>query len=438
MNRETTYSIISIFLLIGSIVYTLVVDNLLSLANVHFYFYLFLIVFGVFYRKAIRLDTIWIVGFVFIVLSEMLLLPNEPSLIRSSKYIIIGCNLLLIGYNVNFNPKQLLVEKREYVIRSRGFFFFILIVLYALYLIQGIPYAIISLRYGRYAAKMMTSSTLFSSFIGNLSYLLPAFFAFYYKEKKHGLLLSLLWSIPVFVVLICIGSRFPFLFSVCGFVISRGVLSMYTFKMRDIKVVIIIILIVFGVSNFMKQMRTHGLQEMESENKEYNVGYLSQKAATKMSPEGVIYMNAILHDHCKAHGYLYGKNSSFIFYFWIPRSLWKNKPEMLGKWLPNKYQNVSEGHSASVGIWGELYVDFGYLSLLVIFVLGILLKKLDSICQYISLYKGGSISIIFVSLVFPYVFFSARSPITSFIVTIISLSIFVLIRKVAFKKIIES
>ena len=316
-------------------------------------------------------------------------------------------------------------------------FFFLLIVLYSLYLIQEIPHALLSIQYGRQAAGLMVTSSLFTSIIGNMSILLPALFAFYYKNRKGGFVLALFWSLPIFAVLIGIGSRFPFLFSVCGFVISNGLISFYCFKKRDIIVLFIMVVIVFGLSAMMKEIRVHGIDNMESNETEYDIGLFSQKAASKMSPEGVVYMNTILYDHCKSNGFLYGKNSSFIFYFWVPRSIWKNKPEMLGKWLPQKYQNVSEGHSASLGIWGELYVDFGYLSLLVMFVLGILLKKLDNICQFISLYKGHTISIIFVSLVFPFVFFSARSPITAFITTTMSLSIYVIIRRIAFQKTIK-
>jgi len=65
----------------------------------------------------------------------------------------------------------------------------------------------------------------------------------------------------------------------------------------------------------------------------------------------------------KYHLFLYGDSLIKPFIFWIPRSIWEDKPEGLTTFLPKLFYGTSRGSEYSTGmtITGEFYVNFGLL-----------------------------------------------------------------------------
>ena len=131
------------------------------------------------------------------------------------------------------------------------------------------------------------------------------------------------------------------------------------------------------------------------------------------SSEGIIDMTSLVFNHLNLNDYTYGASTSFILYFWVPRTIWPNKPTMLGNWLIRKYRGgFSDAHSASFGFTGDLLLDFGpYLSQFILFFIGRLLVKAEN---YKNLsFSSGNFSIVMGAMFYPYVFFFVRSPITA-------------------------
>ena len=156
------------------------------------------------------------------------------------------------------------------------------------------------------------------------------------------------------------------------------------------------------------------------------VGYMGYGIAKNIlsfgSNEGVVDMTALLIKHFNTNPHLYGESSSFLLYFWIPRSFWPNKPTMLGNWFIREYRSgFSEGHSASFGFTGDLYADFGYFSLFFIFILGILLKRAENFKD--KAINSNNFNIILGAMLYPFVFFFVRSPVTS-IITFLSIILY--------------
>ena len=153
-----------------------------------------------------------------------------------------------------------------------------------------------------------------------------------------------------------------------------------------------------------------------NKNQSYASDQLSfaSSVANLMSPEKVIYHNAIMFEYFESNNHLYGKSISFVIYFWVPRSIWPNKPTMLGYWLIREYSNEDYGDflSASFGFTGEIFADFGFVGALILCLfLGIGLKRLET---YNLHYRNSTqFNSVLVAMFYPYVFFAVRDPITS-------------------------
>ena len=210
------------------------------------------------------------------------------------------------------------------------------------------------------------------------------------------------------------GTRFPLLFSVLGFVvvIQAKILKKVNFKTYAYAIILVIALLSLTV--VMKELRTGGNTEIKTSflNKEIEDFSLPKYVSSFMSPEGVIDMTSLMFNYFRKNDHLYGESSSFILYFWVPRQFWSEKPEMLGYWFIREYrQGFSSGHSASFGFTGDFYADFGWFSLIPVFFIGWLLQRGERFKN--KTFKNGGFEIIIGAMIFPYVFFSVRSPITA-------------------------
>ena len=430
-----------LFLNLFLFVFTLVSDNTLPISEVNFYVLFGIILLDYFDKKSLSLFQVWLVGFIFIILSEAILIEPGANILQAVKYLIIANQLIIFGY---FVPVKFNKFRSSFVLLNRvkasRWTPYVLIMLVVAYVIYALPGALLSYSLGRNAAASILwedRNLILSSFFGGLGYVLPSIIAYYYKEirKNKSILVPLLLSIPIFVVLFVGGTRFPLLFSFGGFLIVTQAKSTGRITLNP-KLIGFLLLLVAS-SFLMGQFRSGGLAGFESITEEtVSETRLSKRIATEMSPEGVVDMTALSMTYFENNPHTYGKSILFLTYFWVPRAIWPDKPTMLGHWLIREYRTgFSEGHSSSFGFTGELFADFGYLSLIVVFLLGMALNWADQFRAY-QLSQPQSYKKILVGMIFSYVFFFVRSPITATTTFLGILLVYYLIRKLLFKKLV--
>lgn len=419
----------------------LLLNDYYSLSVFYFYTLSTVVLFDILVRKKITLLHIWNIAFVFIILSEVFTkgISSDAYILKALKFLVLANNLIYVGY-ISKNDTNFHASLQQAInVKSNTFtkyFLILLVVIYTAFTIKG---AINAFLFGRNVSvsTLDSDSYIFVALIINsLGLVLPAFIAYYYVNiRKRGLLMPLILSSPVFIILFFGGTRFYLLFSFLGFMIT--ILSEYSYgiSIKKAFMVGITIIILMSLSSLMKEFRVSGSRgpNKHIENPQAFNGfpeYLSQF----MSPEGVVDMTSLMFRHFEKNDFLYGKSSSFILYFWIPRAIWPDKPTMLGHWLIRKYRSgFSIGQSTSFGFSGELYADFGLLSLFFVFLLGRLLKLADDYKEWA--FNTGGYQIIVGSMLFPYVFFFVRSPITATQVFLGILFFYIVIKKLIFKAI---
>lgn len=426
------------FLTLFLLFFTLFDNNILAISEVNLVFLSVLIVLDYYDKKSLSLFQVWLVGFIFIILSEAILIEPRENILEAVKFLLIANYLMILGYLM---PVKLKRQNKAYRliprVKASDQTAFILILLVVSYVVYALPGAILAYRLGRNAAAgiLYTDRNLIlSTFFNGLALLLPSIIVFYYKEirKKKSLLIPLLISMPVFVILFVGGSRFPLLFSFGGFLIISQARSAGRITL-NLKLIGFLLLLVTS-SFLMGQFRSGGLAGFQSGAKEtVTETRLSKRIASEMSPEGVVDMTALSMKYFESNPHTYGKSIAFLTYFWVPRAVWPDKPTMIGHWLIRKYRSgFSEGHSASFGFTGELFADFGYFSLFFVFLLGMLLKWADLFRAY-QLAQPMSYSKVLVGMIFSYVFFFVRSPVTSTMTFLVILLVQYLIKKLLFK-----
>lgn len=405
-----------------------------------FYFYVLgiFLLYDIARNKKIKLIHVWCFAFVFIILSEVFLTIGETldaNLLAALKFLIIANNVILMGY---FSNESITSEDTNnhytYTPRKVGGIFLIILVL--IYFLFNLPSALIAFSSGRQAGSEGQDYVL-SSIISSAGFVLPSVILFYFHYlKKTQLLVPLLFSLPIFAILFMGGTRFPLLFSFLGFFITYQNLNEGKISVKKLALMVSAGIILVSASFAMKEFRSNSGQDAV---------YAEEKAAYKDIPtytsqyfsnEGVIDMTGLMMQHFTFNNHLYGTSSSFVAYFWVPRFLWEDKPTMLGHWFIRLYRGgFSDGHSASFGFTGDLFADFGYGSLFFIFFLGRLIRR-GEIFQAKAL-ASKNYKVILGAMLYPYVFFFVRSPITATITFLGILFFFYIFKRIIFAEQLE-
>lgn len=399
----------------------LLIDDYYFLGSVYFYISLAFVAYNIISSREIKLIDVWNVGFVFIILSEVFVSGNiDNSYLASIKFLLIANNIFNIGYKTvnkrKFKPSVIL-RARSLSVRDSRVITLLLIVFLAFYFMLRIQEALYTFAVGRNVviSEGAGSGFFLGAILNAIGFVLPSIFAYYYIYiLKRPVWIPILLSLPIFIILFMAGSRFPLLFSLLGLVI---VLQSRNFgKMAPKQYITIIgsVLLLAYTGTLMKHLRSASTRDTTFSIAEETPwkDLPTYAATTIMSPEGVIDMTNLMFDYFSRNNHLYGTSSSFILYFWVPREVWPDKPTMLGHWFIREHRSgFAEGHSASFGFTGDLYADFGLLSLLFVFFLGRMLKYAENF-KSVAFKKGGY-SLILGAMLFPYVFFFVRSPITA-------------------------
>ena len=415
-----------LFLLTFSFATIFVVDSVCEIAIWHLYIYLGLILIDFLDTKSITLYSVWILSFIYIIISEMVLYAGDSRLdILAARLLISANNIVLLGYVSNI---RLMQEKSRgitsYIFRSNkkirafksGLISLSLLLLFYVY--HYLPSALHAANYGRSVSTGVSDTSIpFGSIISPIGLVLPAIIAYYFifVVRKYKFV-AFLFSLPIFIILFINGTRFPLLFSFIGFLSISGYLKFYNVNFRQvIQSVILIALFLISV-NFMQSFRTHGISSMNYQDlvvSDVKQNSFFKKMVYAMSPQGVFDMTRLNIDYFHSHSHTLGVSTGFILYFWIPRAVWPDKPTMLGHWLIRKYRGgFAAGHSSSFGFTGALYADFGVASLFFVFIMGIILKRLENFRT--KIFQGPpSYKRVIASMLVPYIFFFVRSPLTS-------------------------
>ena len=397
---------------------------LTTMFDIQLVLYLTILVLDYLRVKSFTFFQIWIVGFIFIVWSEMRITSSGYlGALYTIPYVRFSLAnfLLLLGYHTCQNKKIIFHNKVCDISKTNWLFTFIIIILYLIYVSQSARSAIVNLQYGRQLSSAKGSSTLTGALISALGTILPAIIAYHVKYVKgKNSVISFVYSLPIFIILLLQSTRFRFLFSVMPFLIVVGVLNFGKADRKKNVILLICVILMVSVSSFVKSNRNMAFAEIENPSlfdKETTnrTDPLTLKIAKQMSPEGILRMAYYADEYFLDHPLHYGKEMSFIFYFWVPRSIWPNKPTQLDYWLIRECSSevVADSYSSASGFIGEARADFGWGCLLLAFFLGVLFKKIDDYKDIIWTYYRQSFNIVLIAILVPWAFFFVRSPLTS-------------------------
>ncbi|MFA7059997.1 MAG: hypothetical protein WC156_04180 [Pedobacter sp.] len=413
--------IVWIFYLLFNISFILIADNIVWIFTFSFYFYIIMLLLDIYKKKKLLLIHLWIIAFVFIILSEGIVFNSEISRLGNtglftSRLLLLANSLVIIGYLLgNFKSRQIYAA----YIRPRKYTYIALMLIVIFYFSFSFSAAMKMFVLGRNAVfEERGNQVAWVKVIESLGMILPAFIAYYFRSsRKSNNTLIILSCLPVFIILFLSGTRYPLLFSLLGYLLVSVNVEALQFKTLFKRIVPAFFALI-GFTQFMVSVRTFGSDSLinaghkQSENIP-NIDPVTSFIASKMSPEGIIQAFSKMVDYMDFHPFLLGKSTGFVLYFWVPRVVWTEKPTMLGSWM---IRATSDGfgrfHSASYGFCGDFYADFGVPgALLLSFLLGFGLKKLEAVKAV--LYSSEGVGMIIAAMMYPYVFFSVRSPITS-------------------------
>lgn len=393
-----------------------------DLAEFHFGILLFLAIIEIAQVKAISLFLVWIAGFVYIILSEMIVSDYGAEYGNTIRFLLIANNLLLIGYSVTNNCSFKVLSIKTHDKNSR-WFVLVLLLLFITYLYMQYPSVERSFLHGRQLRNTLGTTTVSAILIDTIAICLPSLIAYYIVMiKRKSKWFALLLALPIFFFLYILATRYKFFFSIVPFFLVAGFLHFEKIKIRYLITLFLLVFCIGFITNYSKKHRTEGFSVRYKADKQIQVidndiDYIYM-FAKQCSPEGTVEMMRLGERYFEDHPYTYGKSIGFIFYFWVPRAFWPEKPTQIDYWLPRYYYEMADTASTSSGFMGELRADFGYFSLLLIFLFGILLKKANSLLVIYDFGRKPCYESLYASLLIPTTFFCVRGlnlSITTFI-----------------------
>ena len=403
--------------------------------------YLIIIIVDILNTKRLTILHVWIFSYIYIILSEMLIVSwtdFSHEYTMPIFFYLLANNLVILGYKL-FQPKYN-KKNTSYVVRNSNFLIASLIVLVVVYMVFNFEQVALTYYFGRVVEFDNNTNPFFTGLINSFGILAPCFIGYYFKHvKQKSVIYSIILSLPIFIYQFILATRFKLLFTILPFIFVTGISSPSLNNTKK-NILFVLILVIFSfTSSILKENRNVG-QLNSGESTYYENVYADednmdfyQTCAYNMSPEGIIYMAKKADEYFASNPLLYGRETAFLLYFWVPRSIWPDKPAQLGSWLIRKTEDVSDAHSTSSGFMGELRADFGWFSLIFALFIGLLLKLCD---QFIYSFKNneGNIDYIIAAVLYCYFFFFVRSPITASTVLIGEFITFYIIKRVFFEK----
>jgi hypothetical protein len=413
-----------------------------AIVEAQLFVYVAMVVLNYLHEKHINILQIWIVAFVFIIHSEMLILADARDVFEYLSpffLFLMSNNLVILGYHLSKRRVKPMYSIVNYQVYNKPLFALLVVVFMAVFIYGSIQNVRDNLLLGRQLDDTVGSAKLGAMFVDSIGIMLPSLIAFLFKDVKGKIKwLQLIFVIPIFLIHIILATRFKLLFSFIPFCVVSGMIDVVRVSWQRLVALLAIAIGVSMLSSFMKENRYLSITELTYDNyviDEYEGSKWSVKLGAQMSPEGVLQMAKYADDYFSNHDLTYGKECANLLYRWVPRKLWRDKPKPIDHWLIRYYEDVSDAHSSSSGFIGVFRADFGWFALFFALLLGFLLKRLDIYTLETCMYKKDSLEIIMASLMFSYVFFMVRSPITATYILLYEYIVYVVIRKLTTNKV---
>ena len=332
-----------------------------------------------------RLSMVWQGVFVLMICGEGLLEGDAIAFQygrdiynEASRYLLAATSAVLLGHALIFRESLAPLKPATglTIWRRAAAPIAIVAFTYAIFLIHEFPRAVRAFRFGRVGvageqAIHGASSVVFSGLAKSAGLLLPVLITFlvlFIYRRRFALAVFL--SLPVFIVQIIVGTRFPLLFSILGAVLVWMAPRRPT--RRSLTQLAGVALLLLGLSVLMQKSRAFGLGSVDTA----NITASADGNALVLN-EGVVRMMSLLVKYTHYNDYLYGRSSAAVLVFWIPRAFWPEKPKLLGYWLPRSMgmrlsglPGFSEGHSVAYSFAGDAFVDFGFYGGIVFWLFG--------------------------------------------------------------------
>lgn len=283
------------------------------------------------------------------------------------------------------------------------------------YVALSIPYALSILAVGRVGTDQGGSSlgsdattAILGGLLSSAGLSAPVMWLYFFvvTRRRHPLY-GILPALPIFLLQVAIGTRFMLLISLLGSAILY--LSQFPLRGRSLRWMGIIGAIAFMAASIMRQVRTFGVDAIESFRPIDLLNPGDYEGCTRVLTQTIDYFHT--------HEHFHGRSLASILLFWIPRAFWANKPTLFGHWFPREYgdaRGYSAGHSASGGFAADMYVDFGFTGgLIACFLAGLLFGSLER--KVDDLIVERSPMMVMACCCYGATFFAVRSPDTTFI-----------------------
>lgn len=410
-------------------------NSLKFVVECHFYFYIILIALDFFSSHRITLFQTWLGSFIFIIWSDMMIQSQNTSYNiynESIVFLLLANNIFLIGY-ILYKPKQEIKKIENRVFKNVKLIPFMLSIALAVYIVAMYKTVLDSLAEGRQTLELSSTQNLLNVIVTTFGLIIPVYSSFYYKFYSKRTYYSLLFVLPVFAIQAVLGTRFKLLYMIIPYCVILNILDVRSMSKRKMIILGCLMVILVSVTNFIKEYRNMSIADalnisQLNENSTRDEGLLL-KLAEKMSPEGIVRMTYLANDYFSNHELEYGKEIGQFVYFIIPRSIWKDKPSAIDYWLIRRYEVVEESHSTASGFTGEIRADFGMFCFIILLFWGMVLKKLDDYSRRIYSQTGPVYNKILVAMIYPYIFFFVRSPLTASNTFVFELLLYFLVGK---------
>lgn len=343
----------------------------------------------------------------------------------SIRYLLSANNVVLISYLCT-SPKLKYLKANfdtNYICVRPNLFLITIIVMYVIYISQTFYHVVSNFEGARQLGSATGGGTLSGAFIKSFGMVLPAMIGYYVvRIERKSKWFALLLCLPIIFFLFILGTRFRLLFSIAPFFLVTDFIRLKDLNKKSILYITIISVVLVSFTNSMKKYRNNSFLEVldavatsnETFSPASNNHSLSAQICNNCSPEGIVEMTYLANRYFENHDLKYGECTGMIFYFWIPRKVWEDKPTQLDYWMPRYFNPELAGtFSSASGFTGEVRADFGLFSYLFMILFGFLLRKVNTMLIVSDYGRKKSYSTLYVVILIPYVFFFVRSPLTS-------------------------